>query len=126
MRLIVDECTGVIVARWLTSLGHDVLSIRDTFPRLPDEDILDLAVRTDRIVITNDKGFGTLVFRDQRPHRGVILLRLPDPYVATRIAAIQRVLDDLPDNLATAVVVVTEHAVRVTRGGSTENALGDV
>lgn len=53
-----------------------MVSIYDELPRLPDEDILAFAVRDDRIVITNDKDFGELVFRDRRPHRGVILLRL--------------------------------------------------
>src|SRR5688500_5952315 len=108
MRVIVDECTGVVVARWLATLGHDVLSIRDSYPRMPDIDILDLAVRTNRIVITNDKDFSTLVFREQRQHRGVILLRLPDSRIRTKIAALERFLAELPDDLSTSIVVITD------------------
>ena len=118
MRGIVDESTGVVVARWLRSLGHDILSIREDRPRMIDEDILALAVRDDRVVITNDKDFGDLVFRDGRPHRGVILLRLADDRTPEKIAALKRLLDDLPDDLHECFVVVTDRGIRVSRRGA--------
>ena len=115
MRGIVDESTGVVVARWLRSLGHDVVSIREDRPRMADEDILALAVRDDRVVITNDKDFGELVFREGRAHRGVILLRLVDDRTSAKIAALERLFADLPDDLQECFVVVTERSIRVTR-----------
>lgn len=115
MRCIVDECLGTLVVRWLESRGHDVTSIRDRFPRLPDSDILALGVREDRIVITIDKDFGDLVFQKLRPHRGVILLRLSDQRAAARIAALERFLAEVPDDLSSCFVVVTDQAVRVAR-----------
>ncbi|MGE3272668.1 MAG: DUF5615 family PIN-like protein [Chloroflexota bacterium] len=118
MRVIVDECTGVVVARWLESLGHDVLSVREVLPRMPDADILALAVRTDRIVITNDKDFGDMVFRDGLMHRGIILLRLADDRARTKLLALERFFADQPDDLAACFVVVTEDAIRVSRSGS--------
>jgi len=117
MDLIVDESTGSAVASWLRSEGYDALSIRDVLPPLPDEQTLALAVRMDRIVITNDKDFGELVFRDGRPHRGIILLGLPNTLRATKLAVLQRLLADPPDDLSTCFIVVTEHAARVTRSG---------
>jgi predicted nuclease of predicted toxin-antitoxin system len=116
MRGIVDESTGVVVARWLRSLGHDVLSIREDSPGMVDEEILTLAVRENRVVITNDKDFGDLVFRDGQVHRGVILLRLADDRTPAKIAALERLLAELPDDLQECFVVVTERGIRVTRG----------
>lgn len=115
MRGVVDESTGPSVALWLTSLGHDVVSIYDELPRLPDEDILAFAARDVRIVITNDKDFGELVFRDRRPHRGVILLRLANEHWTNKIAALERLLGELPEDLHECFVVVTEDSIRVTR-----------
>jgi predicted nuclease of predicted toxin-antitoxin system len=115
MRLIVDESTGVVVGRWLRSLGHDVLSIREDRPRMVDEDILALAVQMDRVIVTNDKDFGELVFRERQAHRGVILLRLADDRTAAKIAALARCCATVPDDLAECFVVVTERGVRVTR-----------
>src|SRR4051794_19477452 len=117
---IVDESTGVYIASWLRSEGHDAISIREILPGLPDEQILNLAVRTDRIVITNDKDFGDLVFRERRPHRGVIQLRLPDNLRATKVAALARLLADPPDDLSSCFVVLTERTIRVTRRGEDE------
>lgn len=117
MRCIIDESTGSAVASWLRSVEHDALSIRDVLPQLPDEQILELAVRTDRIIITNDKDFGELVFREGRPHRGIILLRLPDNRLQTKITALERLLADPPDDISSCFVVVIGRAIRVTRSG---------
>src|SRR6187551_898192 len=105
MRLVIDECTGPSVAQWLRTLGHDVVSVYDESPQLPDVDILAFAVRENRIVITNDKDFGELVFRDQRPHRGVVLLRLSHDAVSDKITALERFLADVPPDLSTCFVV---------------------
>ncbi len=50
--------------------------MRDLDPRLPDSDILDIAVSEARLVVTMDKDFGELVYRPRRTHAGVLLLRL--------------------------------------------------
>lgn len=116
MRFVIDECTGPSVAVWVRARGHDVVSIYDESPQLPDHDILAFAVREDRVVITNDKDFGELVFRDQRPHRGVVLLRLSHDAVAKKIAALERFFAEQPVDLSRCFVVVTDRSIRVTRG----------
>jgi predicted nuclease of predicted toxin-antitoxin system len=95
--------------------------MRELSPRLPDEQILELAVQTDRLVVTNDKGFGTMAFRDRAAHCGIILLRLPDARAKTKLAAMERVFAHLPDELSSAIVVVTERAIRVTRGDTVQD-----
>jgi predicted nuclease of predicted toxin-antitoxin system len=116
MRAVVDECTGSVIARCLESFGHDVISISDEYPGLPDERVLELAVQLDRLLITNDKDFGEMVFRERRLHRGVILLRLPDDRVRTKMAALERLLAILPDDASSCFIVVTERGVCIRRG----------
>ena len=41
-----------------------------------DDSILQRAYAENRILITNDKDFGELIYRGKKLHRGVILLRL--------------------------------------------------
>lgn len=72
MRFIVDESPGVAVARYLQSTGHDVLYVGDIMPQADDDDILELALAERRILITNDKDFGELVFRGGFEHSGVL------------------------------------------------------
>lgn len=72
MRFLVDECTGPAVAKWLKDLGHEVFSIYDEARGATDEDILIKAFAEDWILVTNDKDFGEMIYRERREHRGVI------------------------------------------------------
>jgi hypothetical protein len=42
---------------------------------MPDDEILSGAVTRDRVLITSDKDFGELVFRDGKSAVGVVLIR---------------------------------------------------
>ncbi len=112
MRFLVDECTGPAVAHWLRSRPHEVFSVYEDARGMRDEDVLAKAFSEGWIVITNDKDFGELIFRERRPHRGVVFLRLDDERVASKINAVGRVLATYSDQLADAFVVVTERKVR--------------
>lgn len=63
MRLLVDECTGPAVARWLRDQSHEVYSVYEESRGMADDDILDKAYRENWILITNDKDFGEKVYR---------------------------------------------------------------
>ncbi len=79
MRFLVDECTGPAVARWLRDeQGHEVFSVYEEARGAEDDLIIDKAYAEGWILITNDKDFGEKVFKERRPHRGIILLRLED------------------------------------------------
>jgi len=84
MRFLVDECTGPAVAQWLRLQNHDVVSVFDEIRGADDRDIIKKANEQNRILITNDKDFGDLVFREKKPHKGVILLRLYDERLQTK------------------------------------------
>ena len=45
---------------------------------MDDSDILSIAEKEERMVVTMDKDFGELVYRSGRNHNGVLLLRLED------------------------------------------------
>jgi len=112
MRLLVDECTGPIVARWLRDHSHKVFSVYEEARGMADDDILGKAYDEDWILITNDKDFGEKVYREKQPHHGVVLLRLQDERAASKIDAIEKLLDGYEEQLADAFVVVTETQVR--------------
>lgn len=115
MRFIVDECTGPAVAKWLREQKHDVLSIYKDSRGLDDKSILQKAADDERILITNDKDFGELIFRDRKIHKGVILLRLDDERAANKIHVLTILLERYADKLENNFVVVTETTIRITR-----------
>ncbi len=113
MNFIVDECTGPKVAEWLRGEGHDVLSIFDADPGLDDEKILERAFAENRILLTADKDFGDLIFREKQPHHGVVLLRLRHQSSANHITALDRLLTNHPGPLEDRFVVVTDSGIRM-------------
>ncbi len=113
MKFLVDECTGPAVALWLHRKNHDVVSVYDEIKGAEDKKIIQKACAEDRILITNDKDFGELVFRDKEPHKGVILLRLDDERAANKKAVLQRLLEKHEKSIAGNFTVVTETTVRI-------------
>lgn len=110
-----DECTGPAAARWLEREGHDVWSVYDQSPGADDSMVIDLALRENRILVTNDKGFGEMVFREGRLHAGVLLLRLEDERPGNKIAALDRVLQAYGEELPGSFAVVTERSIRISK-----------
>jgi len=78
MKFLVDECCEAEIVTLLRSEGHDILYAPEYKPGSTDEELLVKAFKEERILITEDKDFGQLVYRLKRPARGIILLRF-DP-----------------------------------------------
>ncbi len=114
MRFLVDECTGPVLAAWLRTQGHDVFSVYDQARGIDDDQVITLAFANNRILVTNDKDFGEKIYREKRPHRGVILLRLNDERSKSKIAALARVLAEFSDRIESHFIVVTESQVRIS------------
>jgi len=58
LKFLVDAGVGKKVEAWLAQNGYDVKCVRDINPTADDSDILHLAVKENRMVITMDKDFG--------------------------------------------------------------------
>ncbi len=112
MRFLVDECTGPAVARWLEERGHDVFSVYDDIRGAPDDVIIEKAHKEDRILISNDKDFGEKIFREHRPHKGVILLRLSDERSVNKIAVLNNFLQEYAEKINDKFIVITEEHIR--------------
>ena len=93
MRFLVDECAGPLVARWLRDQGHEVFSVFDEARGISDEEVLNKAVSENRILITVDKDFGEMIYRERREHCGVILLRLSDERALNKVRVISQLLE---------------------------------
>jgi predicted nuclease of predicted toxin-antitoxin system len=77
VEFIADESCDFAIVRALRAEGHDVLAVAEVAPRLPDKDVIDRAAREERILLTEDKDFGQLVFASRIPSAGVVLFRFP-------------------------------------------------
>jgi predicted nuclease of predicted toxin-antitoxin system len=93
LKIVTDVGVGKAVEEYLQQQGHDVLAVRELDPDMPDHDILALAVKEQRLVITMDKGFGELVYHSGEPHSGVLLLRLEDARSDEKVAVVKEIFN---------------------------------
>ena len=87
MRLLANENFPREAVEALRAQGHDVIWMHSEAPGRPDAEVLARARAEDRILMTFDKDFGELAFRQGLPASGgVILFRmaLPSPEGAAR------------------------------------------
>ena len=62
----------------IRSRGHDLVWIEEETPGIDDQVVLSRATAEGRILLTCDKDFGDLIFRDKlKAPFGVILFRIP-------------------------------------------------
>jgi predicted nuclease of predicted toxin-antitoxin system len=94
VRFLVDENGGLVLPNWLRSQGHEVFSVYENARGIDDDEVIQKAFDENWILISSDKDFGDKIFREQRPHRGVILLRLENENSANKIALLQRLLTE--------------------------------
>jgi len=108
----VDANASRALAGWLLGLGHDAVCVVNVDPRMPDEEVLDWAVRERRVLVTTDHDFEELIWRRGRSHCGV--LRLENLPREQRRRLLQSVLQQYSDELAGgAIVIATRTKTRI-------------
>jgi len=76
LRWLADECVDAGLVMHLRSDGHDVTYVAEDAAGMPDTDVLSHAEGQHRLLLTEDKDFGDLVFRLRRAVPGLLLLRI--------------------------------------------------
>lgn len=97
MKFLLDENIGKKIANFLNNLGYSTYRLREINPGIEDFAVLELAISINAVVVTSDKDFGELVFKEGYPHTGVILLRLKDQSSENKIKALKKVLSTNKD-----------------------------
>ena len=117
MRFVLDMGLAQSTARYLQSLGHDAIHLRDQgLQRLPDVQIIQKARAEGRIILTHDLDFSRLVAISQSRLPSVITFRLKD----MRPAQVNHYLNEALDHFAAdlqsgALISVGDNGIRVRR-----------
>ena len=113
MRLLADESVESAVEAALRAEGHDLLSVAEEMPGSDDIHVLRRGSREGRILITNDKDFAELTFRQRTASAGIVLVRLPHARSAAKAKRVAAVLRDHGASLARSLTVVEASAIRI-------------
>lgn len=92
MRFLADECCDGGLVTALRDEGHDVFYVPELIAGATDEVVLGCAFDEERILLTEDKGFGELVYRMRLPAHGIVLMRFDVADRERKIPRIQELL----------------------------------
>ncbi len=113
MKFLADECCDAAMVYALRDDGHDVLYAIESLRGASDEVLLSLAFREERIILTEDKDFGELVYRLRKPTYGVILLRFEVENCRLKVPRMRVLLAESSQRLTSSFVVLEADKIRL-------------
>jgi predicted nuclease of predicted toxin-antitoxin system len=113
LRFLVDVNVGLAVADSLRHSGHDEVFVGELDWSMPGVELLSLANREKRIIITMDTDFGELVYRSGLPHAGVLLFRASGATRDEKVQIIQEIIDRYGQQITKHFCVYREGKLRV-------------
>ena len=120
MKFLLDVCASSLrLQDSLAAQGHDVLSALERNPHATDEELLALAMEERRVLVTEDKDFGELVFVRRLPHPCIV--RFVGMTVAEKLTAMQELIDQHAEAISKgALIVVASRRVRIRQSERAE------
>ncbi len=113
VRFLADENIHAGMVEWLRSADHDVIYAAEAMSGDPDEILLATARREKRILVTDDKDFGELVFHRRLANQGILLIRLSSPRIEDRLRRLAEVWSAIEPHLERRFVVIGDKKVRI-------------
>ena len=113
MNFLADEGVDRPIVARLREEGYQVSYMAEVAPGTPDEVVLDMANQEGAILLTTDKDFGELVFRQQRLSPGIVLIRLAGLPATEKANMVSSVIATHMDALTKAFTVITPKTIRI-------------
>ena len=113
MKFVADENLDRQIAERLRQEGHVVWYVAEMDPGVSDQEVLTLANNEEAILLTADKDFGELVYRQLLVSPGVILLRLLGLLPAVKAEIVVRAIASHKEEIKSCFVVVSHRSIRI-------------
>jgi predicted nuclease of predicted toxin-antitoxin system len=113
MNFLADESVDNPIIERLRHDGHDVLAVLEMEPSIPDEIVLERANQQGALLLTADKDFGEIVFRQRRITAGVVLIRLAGLSPGTKATIVSDVISEHSSELLHVFTVISPGMVRI-------------
>ena len=115
MKFVADESVDRSIIDRLRQDGHQVWYVAETAPAICDEAVLDAANREAALLVTADKDFGEMVFRQHRFSGGIVLIRLVGLSAARKAEVVAAAICRHQSELAEGFTVITPGICRTRR-----------
>ena len=115
MNFLADESVDRQIVARLRQDGHTVQYIAEMAPGISDNSVLDLANQEADVLLTADKDFGELVFRQGRLTFGILLVRLAGLPPSRKAEVVASVVKQHGAELSGAFAVLAPRSLRIRR-----------
>ena len=115
MNLVADESVDRQIVERLRQDGHDVTYVAEMEPGISDEIVLQTANAQEAIMLTADKDFGELTYRQRLIHHGIVLVRLAALSNQTKAELVAQALRERAPQFINAFTVISLGMIRVRR-----------
>lgn len=115
MNIVADEGVDHDIVQRLRKESHSVIYIAELSPSVPDDVVLSEANRLSAILLTSDKDFGELVFRQGRIRFGILLIRLEGMTAAQKADHVALAIREKTDEMANAFCVLSPGQLRIRK-----------
>jgi uncharacterized protein with PIN domain len=109
-----ESCAGPVI-RALREAGHDVIAIAESARGASDETVIERAFNEQRVLITEDRHFGELVYACGRSAAGVVFVKFSSRARHAKPAAVVEAVAKLGVRLHGGFTVVEPGRVRLAR-----------
>lgn len=113
MNLVADESIDRQIVDLLHEDGHCVTYIAEMEPGISDEMVLQKANKEGAMLLTADKDFGELTYRQMLVHHGVVLVRLSGLSNQTKAQLVAQALSERGAEFLNAFSVLSRGMIRV-------------
>jgi predicted nuclease of predicted toxin-antitoxin system len=120
LRFLADEGCDFAVVRALRKAGFDVVAVCEIMPRSNDIEIIKFSHAENRVLLTEDKDFGWLVFVSHVDSAGVVLIRFPGNARSTLPNTVVWLAEKYASELQNAFVVLEPNQTRFSRNSRLE------
>ena len=125
MNVLADESVDEQIVQRLRREGIDVAYVAEMEPGISDELVLNRSNEANAVLLTADKDFGELVFRDNRTARGVVLIRLAGLSAEKKAAIVAGAFTDHATDFPNCFAVISASRVRIRRRGGLKEVDGE-
>jgi predicted nuclease of predicted toxin-antitoxin system len=115
-RLVADEGVDKAIVDALRSEGFDITYFAESGPGSTDDVVLAAAASSHCPLLTCDKDFGELVFRQKRASSGIVLIRLGGMTLDSKAKVVVRAVSDHHPEMIGAFTVISPGLVRIRMG----------
>ncbi len=113
MNFFADESVDHPIVVRLREDGHNVLAVAEITPSIPDEIVFTQANQRGDLLITADKDFGEIVFRQRQVTAGVVLIRLAGLSPETKARIVSATIRDHETEMPGAFTVISAGMIRI-------------